>query len=87
MLDYAGFSFHSRFQIKSVNNSKDKCNPNRSRWSVRFLVGEGEPHYENSEDLLENTCYMLAWQGISDVIKEKQIVINAIVTLIIYIDW
>lgn len=30
---------------------------------------------------------MLSWQGISDVIKEKQIVINDIVTLMIYIDW
>lgn len=36
---------------------------------------------------MENTCYMLSWQGISDVIKEKQIVINDTVTLMIYIDW
>lgn len=60
---------------------------NRSRCYVWFLVGEGKACYENSYDLLENTCYMLSWQGISDVTKEKQSVINAIVTLMIYIDW
>lgn len=36
---------------------------------------------------MENTNYTLCWERISDVIKEIKIVINAIVTPMISIDW
>lgn len=56
------------------------------KWSAWFSVGGGLC-YENSWNLMENTYYMLSWGRISDVIKKMKIVINAIVTPVIYIDW